>query len=792
MTSIKDVEMVKQHNDDMLIYSIYVARKRVIPDYRDGLKAVHRRIIYDMYNDLHATNSRVKTSRVAGDVIGKYHPHGDVAVSDAMKPMANDFESKVPYIEGQGSWGDPLGNPAAHPRYTECRLSQYTTDCIVASLKDTPNAVDWENNYSDTLLEPLYLPATVPNLLINGAYGIASGLSVDIPRHNFGEVIDVTIALMKNPKSKVVLIPDNCLPTQIYSPTGFDKICSTGRGKYKVRANIEVTEYKGRASHHNGKPALKITSVPDLVFFNKVREDIEALIVAKKLPQVVDMISESGEDERGYHICEWIILKKGADANYVKSVLYSATHLENGRGVNFEILKDSAPVLVSYKQYLLDFIEFRRINKFRIYCNNLKAEKTKFHRMELYIKALETGEIDNIYKKIRTFKGTDDPQYIEYLIKKLHVTDVQAKYLLDIDFRKISIGYLNKYKQIRDESMAQANYYLKMMGDAKAIDNEIIKEMLDAKAKYNKPRMSKLITPNQASIIPAGSFKVIITSGNFIKKIEPNAPINGLNGDSVRCAILADNRDNILIFGSLGKVFKIPVSMISFELTDIRFICKTLTSDIIDVVMESKLLEFGKNSHHFVYTLTKDGYIKRMDCTDFERIAVSGLVYTRLDDGDIVTSIMFGDDRMNFLVCSGNKVLRLDGKDAPYLRRSSKGNYSMKTMLPMRDMISIPSNATSIIVITKNGHVNRIALEAIKTAKRMQVGLNITKLNKTDSISYIFVCSSNDKINFHYSQSEGELIKVSDIPVMSTASTGTTMGKLGVTSSKVVFITKSN
>ena len=791
MSNIRDVEMVKQHNDDMLLYSIYVARKRVIPDYRDGLKCVHRRIIFDMYNDLHAINTRVKTARVAGDVIGKYHPHGDTAVADAMKPMTNDWECKVPYIVGQGNWGDPKGSPAANGRYTECKLSDYSMDCIIANLKETDNAVDWEDNYSDTLLEPIYLPAIVPNLLINGAYGIASGLSVDIPRHNFGEVVDATIELMKNPKAKVRLVPDNCMQTQIYSPGGFDKICETGRGKYRVRANIEITEYKGKAAHHVGKPALKITSVPDLVFFDKIKADIEALIVNKKLPQIVDMISESSADDKGsQYIREWIILKKGSDANYVRSVLYSATHLENGRGVNFEILKNNAPVLVSYKEYLLDFIQFRRMNKFRIYCNNLKTEKTKYHKMELYIKALESGEIDNIYKKIRTFKGTDDPEYIEYLIKKLHVTDIQAKYLLDIDFRKISNGYLNKYKKIRDESMVLANHYLAMMDDEKAIDNEIISEMLAAKAKYGNPRMSKLITANQANSVPAGTFKIVITGGNFIKKFEPNAPINGLNGDTVRCAIIADNRDNVIIFGNLGKVYKIPVSIISFELTDIRFILKTLTSDITDIVMESKLAEFGKNKHRFIYTLTRDGYIKRMDCTDFENVAVSGLIYTRLDDGDIVSDIMFSDDRLDFLVYAGNKVLRLDGKDAPYLRRSSKGNYSMKTTNPMGGMISIGSNDTSVVVITNKGYVNRVPLEIIKQMKRMQTGINITKLGKGDGIKYMFVCNDNDCINFHFSQSEGQLVKVSDIPLMSTASMGTVMNKLGIAPSKVAFITK--
>jgi DNA gyrase, A subunit len=768
--TIRDTNVVEQHNEDMLLYSIYVARKRVIPDFRDGLKCVHRRILYAAYKDLRAVShgSKVKTARLTGMVIGLYHPHGDQAVADAVKPMTNPFECKVPYINGQGGWGDPLGNPQSAQRYTELWISEYGLDCIISDLKESPNAVDWENNYSDNAIEPVYLPASVPNILINGAYGIATGLTVDVPRHNFNEVIDITIELMKNPKTKVVLIPDNCMPTDIIEVTKFDEICRTGKGKYKVRAKIDIVEY-------NKNPALHITSVPDLVFFDKVQEDIEKLVATKKLPQVVDIINESSGESWDYNMSIYIILRKGSDPNYVRSLLYSTTPLTKTRSVNFEVLQGDRPVLISYKDYLLSFIDFRRMTKFRMYCNRLRDSRTKFHKMELYIKALESGEIDNIYKMVRKLKGTDDKEYIEYLIKALKVTDVQAKYLLDIDFRKISKGYLDKYKADRDAAYKDSERYMKMVDDPKAIDKEIIEELLAAKKKYGRPRMSRVISADEAVDIPAGTFKIVITRDNRIKKMEPEANITGLSGGTPRCVIMADNRDNMLIFGALGKVFKLPVSIIPFDFLDIRLVLKNLTSDISSIIMESALKKFAENKNNFIYTLSKNGYIKRMDCVDFINIPVSGIIYSKLDDGDIIVDVLFMPVSMDFLVYSGGKALRLNGQEAPYQRRASKGNYSMNTRYPMNGIECIYPGATTLVAVTANGFMNSIPLSVFKTGKRMQAGSSVIKLGKGDEIVLITVCKDTDIINTYFNSNSNQVL-VSDIPIGSSISKGTKMG----------------
>ena len=773
--TIKDVDIVKQHELDLTAYSIYVARKRVVPDERDGLKPVHRRILYTMYNDEKAYSGArgyVKTATIVGSVIGRYHPHGDAAVAEAIKPMVNWFEIKNPLVDGKGGWGDPLGFRMSNQRYTESKLTEYSLDCIISELKEAYNSVDWELNFSDTLKEPKFLPAAVPNLLINGAYGISSGLAVDIPRHNFGEVIDATIKLIHNPKASVVLVPDNCMDTDIID-SDWKKICNTGRGTYKVRARVEIAEYMG-------KPALHVTSVPDLVFFDKIKEGIEKLMDPKvnKLPQIVDIVDLSGDDD-DTEITDmniYIVLKKDTDANYVRDFLFSTTMLEKTRGVNFEILIDDRPVCISYKQYLLDFIEFRKMTKFRMYCNRMKEAKTTYHKMALYIKAMESGEIDNILKMIRTQKGTDDTEYVEYLVKKLKVTDVQAKYLLSIDVRKLSIGYLKKYKAIMEKAIKDAGHFFDMINCEGLINKEIEDELKYYKKKYNKPRMSKLISAEEASNIPEGIFRVVITKNNFIKKMDSlDDKIGSLGGAQPLCVFDANNRDNVLIFGKLGKVFKLPISKIPFGSKgnpgiDIRKLIKNLTSDICTVIVESNLKKFAENKKNFIYVLSRNGYIKRLSCEDFMNVSLAGTIFSKVED-DLVVDVLFMSEKFQFVVYSRNKVLRLSGTEAPYLRRATKGVYSMKTQYPMDGMDCVYPAATDLVVVTSHGYVNKIPLTALPLSKRMKVGNSVIKLGKTDNIVKIAVCKESDVINL-YSNGDITPITVSDLALGSSIGTG--------------------
>jgi DNA gyrase subunit A len=777
METIKEVNIVTQHNSDLRAYAIYVARRRAIPDHRDGQKYVHRKILYAMYNDFRATFSshHVKSGAIVGRVLERYHPHGDTAVYDAMKPMVNWFEIYMPLIDHQGSFGNVLGDSAAAPRYTEVKLTKFAMDCMISELREAYNSVDWQENYDGRYKEPIFLPAALPILLINGAFGIAVGLKIQVPKHNISDVIDATIKLIKNPNADVVLIPDNCMGCDIIE-ADFAKISRTGKGKYKVRGNIEIGEYKG-------KPALHITSLPDMVFFNSVKPEIEKLIANNALPQIADIVNASKllNDEKGTEIFSvYIVLKKGSDPNYVRDILYATTRMQATIPVNFEVIKDETPVLMNYKEYLLNFIAFRKETKFRMYQNRLQSVKTKAHELYLYILALTSGEIDNIIAMIRKQEGTDDKVYIDYLVNKLKVTPLQAKFLLGTDVRKLSNGYLRKYQEEKNKNEQFAAEYIQKVTAEGEIEREIIEELIGFKKEYAFPRKSKIISQSEASGIPEGVFKVIITRGNFIKKIGEHDNVGYLNGDEARCIFTANNTDSVLIFGAMGKVFKFPVSKIPFGAkgsngVDIRLFIKQLTSDICSVMTESMIAKIAANKQNFIYMITEGGFIKRMDLVDFLTTPPSGIVFTKLESGDIVKDIIFMPEQYDLLIYSQNKVLRINGSEAPYVRRSTKGNRAMDTKYPIDGFSCLYPGATDVVVVTDSGRINRVSIHAVPISVRARAGSSIIKLAKTDTIKKILVCKSTDTVKITSRGGEIQRIIVSDMQEGSSISTGIKM-----------------
>ena len=342
---------VEQYTEDMTRYTIYVSRKRVTPEYRDGLKPVQRKILYCMYEYNNAIGHTVKSASVVGRTMEVMHPHSDSSVYGTMKPMTNWFETNIPLIEAQGNFGSFQGDPAAAPRYTEVKLSKFAYDCVIGELKDSKQVVDWVETYDGKNMEPEYLPVTVPLLLINGSFGIGVGMKVEIPRHNVNEVIDATLKLIQDPDASVELIPEHSMPCHIIK-TNFKTISNKGYGSYKVRGIIDIEEYQG-------KPALIIKSVPDLTFLDKITEKIESLVAENKIIQIHDTYDKSTDDQMRYII----VLKKGADPNFVREVIYKNTEMEQNCRVNFEVLDGITPLRMSYKSYLLLFIEFRKLTK---------------------------------------------------------------------------------------------------------------------------------------------------------------------------------------------------------------------------------------------------------------------------------------------------------------------------------------------------------------------------------------------------------------------------------------------
>ena len=778
---IIDANILQQTTEDLTSYSIYVARKRSLPDPRDGLKPVHRKIIYSLYNDFNnKAVSKVKSAAVVGRVIEKYHPHGDTSVYDAMKPMINWFQIYEPLLSPQGSFGNIWGQGAAAQRYTEVGLSKYCLDCIIADLQQAKGSTDWEDTYDGKYKEPIYFPSAVPNLLINGSFGIAVGLRTQVPSHNINEVIDATIRLIDDPNADIVLVPDDCQGSDIIA-TDFAKISHTGKGRFKVRAKVEVCEI-------DKHPALKVTSLPSLTFFESIKNKIESMVEKNLLPQVVDVINasyidKSRKSDNKEHFEVHIILKKGADPNYVREILYNSTDLQKTISVNFEVVYDNTPVNLNYKEYLKIFLEFRKERKLRMFAGKHKACRTKAHTMELYIRVLESGEIDNIIKMIRKQKGTDDTEYIDYMIKKIPgITPLQAKFILNTDIRKLSMGYYQKYKQELEQARKEADQYYQIITHPENIYQYIKQELLEIKAKYGEPRRSRVISMDDINAIPAGTFKIIITEKGFIKKTGENESNGSFKDDKPKFVMTVDNRDSLLLFSRLGKVYKLPVHKIPFSSKgsngiDLRTMMKGYTGDGICIMgTESNFKGFEQfmKSHRQqcnIFVLTAMGLFKRMEFDSISDIPQSGLIYTRLNDGDAVVDIILANPANQLLIYSKNKILRIKGFDAPLLNRATKGNIAMGSKYPIDGFTCITNPKGYVLAITESGYVNKVPLSVIPVSVRSRSGNNIIRLKKNDSIRKILICDKKSILSVHTMKKEYQ-IPVSEIQDGSSISGG--------------------
>lgn len=655
-----------------------------------------------------------------------------------IKPMTNWFESKVPMVDNQGSFGNLEGDPASAERYTECKLSKFALECVIGELANTTKAVDWLDNYSNTCMEPEYLPVKVPLLLVEGSLGIGVGLRADIPAHNLGEVIDATIYLMHNSDGNVALVPDHCMACEIYD-CDWEKISKTGFGHYKIRGKIDIETYKG-------KTALVIKSLPDMTFLDTIREKLEDLVDKKKIIQIENMYDECTPDTMRFVI----VLKNGADPNYVREVIYKNTKVEQTLRINMETLYKFRPMRMSYKSYLLSFIDMRKLTKFRVYSNVLQDIQTKIHERDAYIKVLESGEIDNIIAMIRKQKKTDDSILIDYLIKKLKITDLQARYIINADLRRLSIGYLNKYKAEAVELEKQRKYYMDLIVDEKRIEAEIEAELLDIKARYGKPRMCKLIKGTDDLDIPKGEMVIAVTEKNFVRKVPGGTAIGNFRNDSVKSMIKIDNTDSIMIFDEQGRVFKLPVHKIPFtdrqsNGTDIRFLVKGLTANINCIIPESVIKELAKkgthNNKHYLISITRSGLYKRMDLDDFINVPPSGLLYAKLDQPDFIKDIIIAHSNFNIIIYSDKKAVSVNVNDIPYLKRNTKGSRSIYNADVVDGLCVIDQTKSDIIVITESGKLNRIPTMSLPINPNKK-GFNVIKLSSGDKINSIV--SGND------------------------------------------------
>ena len=737
------------YKEDMFRYGIETNRRRMVPDARDGLKLVNRRILDVMYNNQPCSTKFVKTASVVGAVMGKSHPHGDASIKDAIKPMVNYWEIGMPLISGAGNWGSLQGKGAAAPRYTEVKLSDFCLDCVIGDLRKSKNVVDWVDTFDYRDKEPEYLPVGVPLLLINGTYGLGVGLRAEIPKHNINEVIDATINLIKNPDAQVVLVPDHCMPCEIVE-ANWKKISNTGHGNYKVRGIIDIETNK------NGDAQLVIKSVPDRVYFDRgaaekggVKYKILDMVKEGKLPQITSIVDHTQNGDMRIVIS----LKKGSDPNYVRDMIYKNTQMEGTYTVNFEVLNGIEPLRMSYKSYLQFFIEQRMIIKFRMYANRLQEVNTRYHKIKSYVEVLESNMLDQILEVIKKQKEINDDNLVETLIKKFGLTDIQSSFIINSTYKTRSKGYIDAYKREMADLIKKLDLYTYMITHDEELINEIVQELQEFKKKYGKPRNCKIVRKNDINHIPEGTFNIVITENNYIRKLSPSDNILTIKMDNPKHVIQVDNTENILIFTTGGKVFNIPVHKIPITEknnsgTDIRILVKGLTSEIVKVMYLPKVKELANkvNEKYFMTVLTENNTIKKLNLEDFLNVPPSGILYTKLNSNDKVATVSIVEDNSNIVIYSDRKALCVPLSQIPHYKRNSLGVAAMDTKDKIDGFTSVDVGNTDVVVITCSGRMNKLSTAGLHISDRYKAGSNVIKLGKADTIHSIYCVNDNDII----------------------------------------------
>lgn len=762
-----------QYISDLALYTVATNLVRALPDARDGLKPVNRRVLYALLHDEKATgpSSKVKSASVSGTVMKMYHPHGDTYPT--YKTMINWFEVKQPMMTGQGSWGTVSGEPPAAPRYTECCLSPFGLECVLGALASNDEVVDWSPTYDNRHFEPQYLPVKVPLLLINGIIGgIGTGVKADLPPHNMREVIDATLKLIDNPNADVVLIPDHCLPCEIID-TDWKNICNKGQGSYRARATMEVHYDK------NDYPYITITSLPTFGTNNVVAR-IDEGIAAGKFPQIIDVNDESKND---YGVRIVIKLKKGTDVNFVKQALYKYTQCEQSFRVNFEVVLGTELVRLSYKEYLNLFIQFTINNKIKEYSAKHYVISTRLHKLDAFIKIVGSPDIDRIITLIKNRKTNSDKELVELLINKYKLTDIQAEYIINAQIKQLSKGYLLKYKEDFATLSKQEAWLEDRISNDALVLADVKEELLQIRQKYSTPRMCKVVKVSNLGNIPEGTFKMVITENNFVRKLTETDPVNTVKGDRPKFVATVSNLESLLLFDNKGRVFKLPVHKIPIVAKsdpgiDIKGVIKGLTADIVSIMYEPTLIQLAKlKKKVYLAVLTKNNALKKLDIQDFLNVPPSGILYSKINpDDDVVCTILISD-YMDLVLYSDSKALRIPAKDVVLLKRNTVGTLGMGGQHgPMEGMSIIYTDEKNpskyIVVVTESGKINKFLVSGFTRSQRNKAGSKVIDLGRGDRIHSLFAVTDSNTISLLTTSGQID-IPVKDIALGSSVSKGT-------------------
>ncbi|MEG1535477.1 MAG: DNA gyrase subunit A [Clostridia bacterium] len=738
-TRIVDMEVVSEMKTSFIAYAMAVNISRAIPDVRDGLKPVHRRILFDM-NELGLTSDKPhrKCALIVGDVLGKYHPHGDNSVYDALVRMAQDFSIRCTLVDGHGNFGSVDGDPAAAYRYTEARLSKIAGEMIKDIDKKT---VDFYPNFDDTREQPTVLPAKYPNLLVNGSDGIAVGMATSIPPHNLGEVIDGTIALLENPDLDIedlmeyIPAPDYPTGALIMGSSGIKKAYRTGRGNCIIRAKVEVEE------HENAKSRLIITEIPYQVNKAKLIESIADLVKQKRVEGISDIHEQSDRD--GMRIV--IEIKRDANPQVVLNLLYKHSQLQISNSMIMLALVDGTPKVLNLKEILEAYIKHQKSVITRRTQFDLDKALEKEHILLGLVIALT-----NIDEVIATIKASSDRQTaIDNLTSRFSLSDKQAIAILEMRLQRLTALEVEKLQ----EELAALEITIKDLRDiianpARVV--EIIKtEMTEIKNKYNDRRRSELTYDYSdldiEDLIDEEDVVLSITHNGYIKRMptdEYKAQRRGGVGisahktkeeDFVENVIATSTHDQILYFSNKGKVyrtkgFQVPEATRTSKGRAIVNLLNLEDGEVIHAIIPVP----KKSESSYLIMATKQGLIKKTPLSEFDRIQNNGKIAISLVDNDELIGVQLTDGNEEIIMASsGGKCIRFSENDVRATGRTSQGVKSirMDEGEVVVDMTIVKENC-EVLTITSNGYGKRSDLSEYSLQGRAGKGVKAGALNE--------------------------------------------------------------
>jgi DNA gyrase subunit A len=792
-TNIED-EMRSSYLD----YSMSVIVGRALPSARDGLKPVHRRILYAMFREGLLHNRRYsKCAGVVGEVLKKYHPHGDGAVYDALVRMAQPWNLRYPLIDGQGNFGNIDGDSAAAYRYTECRMERLAEDLLTDIDKET---VDFVENYDGTTSEPTVLPARVPNLLVNGSSGIAVGMATNIPPHNLGEVIDGTIALIENPELEVedlmAIIPGPDFPTGgfIYGTQGPHDAATTGRGLVRVRGVAEIEK------DHNGEDhAIVITEIPYQVNKSRLVENIAKLVRDKRIEGIRDLRDES--DRTGMRI--YIELKRDAIAQIVINHLYKHTALQSTFGVINLALVHGRPQVLTLREILVEFIAHRKEVTLRRCRFELTQAEARAHIVEGYLKALDV--IDPIIKIIRGSANTDIARAA--LIDVFEFTHVQAQAILDMRLARLTGLEREKLEAEATELGHMIVRLSEILGSEKLVAEVIKGELLDIRKRYADPRRTRIVEASAdlsiEDLIADEDVAVTFSHLGYVKRTplrEYRAQKRGGTGrrgmatreeDFVRDLFVARTHDRLMIFTTMGRCYLLPV----YEVPEggpaargrpIVNLVNLQDDETIATVLN--LREFDERS---LLMVSRGGQIKRTLLSRYKNIRTNGLIACGLKDGDRVLAVRLIEDpdATLLLATAHGKSIRFKASQVREIGRQGQGVRGVQLVKDDQLVgVEVIEPERSLLTITTNGYGKRTPIEEYRVQNRGGIGLiDIKTQGRNGSVVGVVQVDETDQLMIVTSAGKIIRTRVDEVSVLHRNTMGVRMMRLDKGEQVVAF-----